>query len=471
MEDRVLKFSELCNFSPKQLLATQVADAHKYTLYGGAAGGGKSYWLRWYGLRQLIKWGIKDGVKGATFGIFCETFMVLKDRQLIKIEREFPSSFGVLKEDKVYGLCFKLNEDFGGGVMMFRNLDEPDKYASTEFAGVGVDELTMNEKETFDLLRYRMRFPGFVDTKFIAGTNPGNKGHVWVKKIWIDKVFDDNEQQADQFAFVPAKASDNPYIDPTYVKSLESLPEYLRKAYLEGSWEVVKGQYFTEFRDDKHVVATFTPPSHWVRIRCIDVSGRTGNTTCYWLAVDEKGRVWVYKEYYQTGMDSDEHARGIVEASTMYGEDEVPLGQETYRYSVMDSAAWAKVGLPETTAEVYARNGVEGLIPSSKKRVMGWDIMRSYLRNGEDGKPSMLIMDCCPELIRTLPRAVHSEKVQDDIDPKCEDDALDAMRYGLQTLRAQSSSRAESSAEKRLRENNERMERAGDYSYISRNMV
>ena len=75
-------------------------------------------------------------------------------------------------------------------MLALRNLDDPSKYMSSEFALIAVDELTKNEKEVFDFLRMRKRWVGITDTKFIAGTNPGGLGHEWVRKIWLDREFE-----------------------------------------------------------------------------------------------------------------------------------------------------------------------------------------------------------------------------------------------------------------------------------------
>src|ERR1044072_8147720 len=139
-----------------------------YTLYGGAAGGGKSYWLRWYTVRWLIKKWKQTGIKGITAGLFCEDYPALKDRQLSKIAFEFPDWLGKHHADhKDFGNCYILSPEFGSGILAFRNLDDTSKYKSAEFALIAVDELTKNEEETFNLLRFRKRWKGISDTKFI----------------------------------------------------------------------------------------------------------------------------------------------------------------------------------------------------------------------------------------------------------------------------------------------------------------
>ena len=445
MQDITYKWSEIVTFSPKQKLATQTADEFKFLLYGGAAYGGKSYWLRWYIIRKLIRWYQETKIEGIVAGLFCEDYPSLKDRHLSKMVYEFPSWLGTLKESGVYGLAFILKPEFGSGVLALRNLDDPAKYLSSEFALIAVDELTRNEKTTFDFLRSRLRWQGIDDTRFIAGTNPGQIGHNWVKDIWINNIFDPNEKESDQFKYVKATAYDNPHGSESYIKTLQSLPERQRRAYLEGDWDIFEGQYFTEFSREQHVVKPFVIPDTWAKFRSIDPSGRSGITSCHWYALDWNGDVWVYKEHYGTGLDSDQHADKIVQMSV--GHDNLP---EEYKYTCIDAAAFAKMGLPETIAEVYMRKGVDGLVPSAKNRMHGWDIVHQYLRWDEGTKPKLRIFETCPNLIKTLPSLTHDELHPEDVDSDGEDHAADELRYFLQTLREQKMPKPMTAVERKL---------------------
>src|SRR5690606_10665115 len=98
--------SDLAHFTPKQEQADKLVEAHKYVLYGGAMGGGKSYWLRWQLLKLLLRWA-KAGHTGVIVGLFCEDYPALKDRHLSKIGKEFPSWLGTYHADhKEHGRAF-----------------------------------------------------------------------------------------------------------------------------------------------------------------------------------------------------------------------------------------------------------------------------------------------------------------------------------------------------------------------------
>lgn len=241
MNDEVLKFSELAKFFPKQQEALDASKRFKFTLFGGSVGSGKSYWLRWSMIYWLIKMHAKYGLEGIRAGLFCEDYPSLNDRHLTKIKFEFPDWLGTWNQQRHE---FTLSPEYGSGIIAFRNLDDPEKYLSVEFAVMGIDEINRNPRATFDMLRSRLRWPGIKDTKVLAGCNP--LGEAWVKNIWVKRMFPPEEKEQYEFVFIPALPTDNPHLAQEYYKSLESLPEAQRRAYLEGNWDA-----FDEGLDEK----------------------------------------------------------------------------------------------------------------------------------------------------------------------------------------------------------------------------
>lgn len=470
--------SELAHFLPRQLEATQAADTHTYTLYGGSAGPGKSYWLRWYPIRKMMQWGQQYGLKGIHGAIFSKDYTTLKDRQMSKMEIEFPRWLGTIQTTKTDGLGFHLKPQYGGHVLLLRNLDDPSKYLSSEFAIIAQEELTENDEDTFHKLRGRLRWTGIPEPKWIGATNPGGIGHAFAKKFWIDRDFPEElKAEADQFVYVKALPKDNPYLAASYLRTLDSLPEKLRKAYRDGNWDVFEGQYFTEWDQERHVVKPFKIPLTWLQYRSIDVSGREGVTSCHWYAVDENGRVYVWKEYYATGRDIDQHAQAIYKMSC--DEDGVP---ENYRYTIIDNSAFAKAGYSETAAEIFERNSVVGLVAAAKERVIGWNAVHTYLRwsgGSSPQEPLLKIFANCVNLIRTIPLAQHDENHPEDVasigSPFIDkdgrsgtehQDALDEMRYFLRTLREVKAPKALNIVERKLQALRQQQSGTGfDYQY------
>lgn len=256
-QDEAIKFSELSGFFPKQMEALQLSKRFKYTLFGGSVGSGKSRWLRWSCIYWLMNYYAKYSIKGVRAGLFCEDYPSLNDRHLTKIKFEFPEWLGTFNGDRKE---FTLSKEYGEGIIAFRNLDDPSKYLSVEFAVIAIDEINRNPKTTFDMLRSRHRWPGIKDVRFIAGCNP--LGEAWVKNLWVKRLFPPNEKEQYEFVFVPALPTDNPHLPQEYYKSLESLPEVQRKAYLEGNWDAfdegIDEKGYIRLVTDKELQASFT---------------------------------------------------------------------------------------------------------------------------------------------------------------------------------------------------------------------
>lgn len=232
MNEESIKFSELSGFFPKQKEAQLASKKFKFVLFGGSVGSGKSRWLRWMMIYWLMKLFAKYNIRGIRAGLFCEDYPSLNDRHLTKIKWEFPEWLGTYNEARKE---FTLADEYGSGIIAFRNLDDPSKYLSVEFAVEGVDEINRNPKSVFDMLRSRLRWPGIPDVKFLAGCNP--LGEAWVKNMWVKRLFPPEEKEQYEFVYVPALPTDNPHLSQEYYKGLESLPENQRKAYLEGNWD------------------------------------------------------------------------------------------------------------------------------------------------------------------------------------------------------------------------------------------
>ncbi len=390
-------------------------------------GGGKSYFLRWWCIRECIRLFAQYGVRGVRIGLFSMDYPTLLDRQISKMVFEIPEYIGKIQKTQTDGFNLTLVPRLGGGTVALRNLDNPSKYNSAEFAGIAIEELTENPEVIFHELRKRIRWPGIPadDMHFVAAANPGGVGHAWVKKLWIDRDFPREMQpMADRFAYVPAKAQDNPHLDPAYYAQLLSLPEEMRKAYAEGSWDIFAGQYFKEWRKDIHVVQPFEIPWHWKIERSSDW-GEAAPCAHLWTATDPEGYSYVCGEVYGAGMKVADQASKILEWQQ---------GKNVQRIGILDSACWDVTGRAESIAEQFTKCGVLNA-PSAKgpgSRVAGWNMVRTALAVGTGLLPKLRVFSTCTNLIRTLPAMVHDKLKPEDLDTKAEDHACDALRYKFQ---------------------------------------
>lgn len=425
-EDKELM--DLLSFTDKQKEAKRSMWKYLFTLYGGARGGGKSRWLRWQLVDYLIKIPKRYGVKNAHVMLASETYPDLKDRQISKIEIEFPAWLGELKTTKATGLGFHLHEEYGSGIISLRNLDDPSKYQSSEFAAVAIDELTKNSYDKFAILRGSMRWPGITRTPFIAATNPGGIGHAWVKDIFIDrnfKRFPELSSIEHEFNFVQSLPSDNPYLAKEYWAMLNTLPKPLREAWVEGSWDVYEGMAFPGFDRNTHYLPTPVDlPASWPRWTATD-EGFTNPFCTLWFCKDPNtGRIFIYREVYYAQLTTKEQA-------IMINENTPPSENINIHYA--DPSMWAKKnlqGIVRSAADEYAEQKLY-LTKGDNDRIGGKRKVDQALSNLADGMPGLLIFPQCTNIARTLPSLPYDKLNVEDVDTQAEDHAYDALRYGL----------------------------------------
>lgn len=465
---------EVINPQPKQAAFLRACRKFKYVCYGGAAGGGKSYILRWWLLLFCIEAFAHHKIRGIRVGMFCETYIALKDRQISQIAADAKfRQFGELRSEQNVGFAFHIHEQYGGGKILFKNLDDPNKYDSVEFAAIAIDEYTKNPAKTisgqsvFNELRKRLRWPTVLtDPHFPCGglkkgqglckrhelgsekfqlpmalaTNPGGPSHAEVKALWVDGDFTDYPNLAkfkDRFKFIRALSTDNRYNPDEYLDELNSLPEDMRKAYAEGDWNVFSGQFFKEWREAYHVIEPDEElqlfphgiPKDWKRYTSQDAGWNPDPTICGWFAVSPLGEIIQYRESYGTErLPADWAAKWI----------DLELG-ETIAYRMCDPSMANKGNTGQDLLNMYREAGWEMLL-ANNDRASGWMQMRKYLhwKADENGnlthKPMFRVLRrACPYTIRTLPSLMYSKTKAGDMAPG-EDHAADMVRYGLQSM-------------------------------------
>ncbi len=352
----------------------------------------------------------------------------------------------------------------------FNDEKDIEKYIGIEYDVIIVEELTQLTEEKYNKLRGSLRTskPNW-RPRMYTSFNPGGVGHVWVRERYVLPYRANQEVGC---RFIPSTYLDNPALNKGYIEYLESLGGALGKAWREGEWDLFSGQYFTDWRYEKHVVAPFKIPPTWPKFRSIDPSGRNGITSCHWYTLNSDGRLYVYKEYYYgvgvkrtdgtvitEGRDYDQHAEAI--AALSKDEDG---NDEDYKYTVIDTAAFAKQGYSETATEIFERKGVIGLVPAAKERVIGWNAVHFYMRYTNTQPPLLQVFKTCYNLIRTIPLLQHDDKHPEDVDTRGEDHSADELRYLVRTLREAKAPKPEKPVERLLRQRRE-VETQFNYNY------
>jgi hypothetical protein len=430
---------ERLGFTPNpgpQTRFLSLPDENIDVLFGGAAGGSKSYSLLIYALRACVRF------PGLQVFWFRRTFPELQQSVLRLLGRlAFARSLGATWNGSTYELRFP-----GGSILTFghaKTTKEASALLSAEINLLIIDERTTLPPDVVDMLYTRVRtgVPGVPCLGVRSGTNPGDVGHSRVLADYIEatghgerEITDDNGRRR---IFIQSHISDTPQLGAEYLRNLQGLPEKLRKAYLEGDWTVFAGQAFGEWRHDRHVMRPFSIPDEWQRLNGIDGGYRAPWCTL-WGAVDPDGRIYFYREIYETQVGETEQAKRILAAEA---DDE----HVAVRYA--DDSMWAVTGEGKPSADIYAENGVHltkaGKGPGS--RVTRVRRTRTYLAEapacphhralGWDTCPLAHFFSVCENLIRTLPTLPHADTGDpEDVNTKAEDHAYDAMSYLLINL-------------------------------------
>lgn len=410
-------------------------DENLDVLFGGASGGSKSISLLMYGLRSCVRY------PGLQAFWFRRTFPELEQSVLRMLSRyRHARALGGRWNGATHELRFTCGSVFTFGHA--KNRDEANALLSAEINLLILDERTTMIPEVVDMLYTRVRsgVEGVPCLGIRSATNPGGIGHTRVKKDYIDLTQRGEIEVTDQSnrrrIFIQSRTTDTPQLGEEYRATLRGLPEKLRKAYLDGDWSSFEGQIFTEFDWDRHVIKPFSIPQSWRRYAGIDW-GYTAPWAVVWVAEDEDGRLWVYRERYATQVGESDQAAQILEAET----------GEHVAVRFADDAMWATRGEAKAIAAVYAENGCH-LIPAGKgpgSRIAGWQRIHTYLKDGPacphhralgwDECPRIHFLSTCTETLRELTDLPYNTVGDpEDADTKADDHTCDALRYVVLNL-------------------------------------
>lgn len=395
-----------------------LAAPERDVLYGGAAGGGKSY-------AMLID-PLRFAHRAAHRALILRRSMP-ELRELIDKSRElYPKAFPGCKYKEVEKLW-----NFPSGAKVEFGFLERDadvyRYQGQAYSWIGFDEITHLPTEFgWNYLASRLRTTDPEITPYMRCTaNPGGVGATWVKKRYVDPhppnesfTGEDNLTRK----FIPARLDDNPYLaeDGRYEEMLKALPPTQRKQLLEGNWDVNEGAAFTEFEQDIHVITPFEIPISWERTKGIDY-GYASESSCVWGTVDPSdGTLIIYRELYQKGLTGEDLGDRITQ---------MELSDPYSVQGVLDTAAWARTGTTgPTVGESLIRAGHK-LRRADKNRIQGKIQIHEYLKVQQSGRPRLQIFNTCPNLIRELQSIPLDRSNPEDVDTHAPDHAYDALRY------------------------------------------
>ena len=387
-------------------------------LYGGAAGGGKSY-------AMLID-PLRFAHRSAHRAIILRRSMP-ELRELIDKSRElYPKAFPGAKYKEVEKMW-----TFPSGAKMEFGFLERDadvyRYQGQAYSFIGFDEIIHLPTEfAWNYLGSRLRTTDpEIEVYMRCTANPGGSGAHWVKKRYIDPAPpNDSFRGADGLTrkFIPARLQDNPYLakDGRYEQMLASLPPTQRQQLLEGNWDVAEGAAFTEFNPFDHVVTPFEIPIGWERTKGIDY-GYASESACIWGTVDPSdGTLIIYRELYRKGLLGTDLASMITEM-----EYEDPFSVP----GVLDTACWSKTGTTGPTVGETLQRAGHKLRRADKNRIQGKIQIHEYLKLQPSGRPRIQIFNTCPNLIRELQSIPLDKTKPEDVDTHASDHAYDALRY------------------------------------------
>ena len=420
------------NPSPKQ--AEFFRAREKYIAYGGARGGGKSWAVRQKAKMLCLRY---NGIKCL---IVRKTYPELINNHVAPLRGELHGIATYNKTEKMFTFVNSSTIKFG----YCANEGDLDQYQGAEYDVIFIDEATQLQEDWLKKIVACMRGVNDFPKRTYYTCNPGGPSHGYIKRLFVDRNFEKGEKPED-YRFIQAKATDNHALmeaQPEYLEQLDILPDKIRAAWRDGSWNIFFGQFFEDFVDDPdhygdkrftHVIEPFDIPNGWTICRSFDW-GFSKPFSCGWWAVDYDGTVYRILEWYGCTKNPDEGIKWPPEkvfAEIARIESEHPYLKGKHITGVADPALW-KAETGESFAEKAAKAGVY-FNKGDNSRITGWMQCHYRLMFDADGYPKMYVFNTCRDFIRTIPLLCYDEHKVEDLDTSMEDHAADEGRYFLMT--------------------------------------
>jgi len=429
--------------------------------YGGERGGGKSDFQLGYQEDGALRY--KDRWRGI---MFRKTYAELEELQARAVEI-FSASGATFKTqpsaDFPFSNCWYWPSGATVKMRYIENERDYGRYHGHQYTGISFDEVT-EYPSPGGLLKMlsTLRSPHGVPCTVRLTGNPGGIGHVWVKQRYIDcaPAYTPYKDPDTGFTrmFVPSRTADNQILltnDPHYrnrIRAATGGNEALRKAWLEGDWNVVAGAFFDCWNNARHVVKPFTIPADWPRFKSMDWGSARPFSVGWWAIVREdyalgngltlpRGCMVRYREWYGIAKDAIGNPifnTGLKMTAEAVGAQIEVLERNDGKLTtgVLDPAAFSEDGGP-SIAERLINGGNRSSMwkRADNSRVPGrgsmggWDQMRGRLIGEAEDRPMVVCFDTCVHSIRTIPALQHDKDRIEDIDTESEDHAGDEWRY------------------------------------------
>lgn len=406
-------------------------DADLDVLYGGAGGGGKSASLLAMAIRTCIRF------PGIQIFWFRKTFPQLNQSVLRNLARyNYAKGLGASWNGSKYELRFP-----GASILTFahaKNMEEAAALSSAEINMLIIDERTTMPPDVVDFLYTRIRsgVAGVPCLGARSASNPGHIGHGVVKTDYVDATDYGTKEITDSAGrrrlFIPAKASDNPYVGD-YEKTLEGISDPdLRARIKDGDWSAMPDAAFPDWKRDRIIVPPFQIPDTWQRRGGMDY-GWAAPSVYLAAAKDNDGRLWFYRELTMVQTPEREQARQIQQANA---------GQHVT--IAADPAMWGKTGSSLPPADQMATEGVH-LAKADNDRLGGKARFHTYLAEapacahhrelGWVTCPLLHVIDgACPQFTKTMGELPRDPRRPEDVDTDGPDHWYDAGRYLIMSI-------------------------------------